>query len=214
MAFDRKRNSKILQEKINKKMKKKGILEICFKVILGIFYYLIKQKKTEKVIQSQVKEKIFTIENYYMRRTKKTDGIIYEKIEANEEFVNNTEQFLLKLNDLFSEIILKYPNLKIDFDKINLYPNKYQTFRETYSTVGAEKSAHKIGKAIDIPDVAVSGLPQGQTLKTIILDFIKEDKHFLTKHGLYLEDPDFTPRHTHLDCVKKMYDINGIFKPY
>ena len=116
----------------------------------------------------------------------------YDLMQIPQEHLVNAQHLIRSINKmllLVSQLKFAYNDLQVGFGSLT----QDQKYRLPNSTVGAAKSAHKEGMAIDIPDCYVFRFSDF-TLKEVL----QKNESILEECGLYLEHPDYTPNHTHL----------------
>lgn len=130
----------------------------------------------------------FTPHEYFMGRDKTHIS------ELTPEIYNNVDDLLDKVNALLRD--LEWPS--------PVYVSSGWRPAAVNASIpnSAKKSHHMIGKAIDIKD------PKGELARAIL-----NRPELLTKHSLWIEDPNFTKGWVHLDTGTRSKRPIQIFKP-
>jgi hypothetical protein len=111
----------------------------------------------------------------------------FGKWHGSSEQIQNAIQLLVAVNNMHDALVAKgitFPYNPITKSLIS--GEQYGGFRPASCTIGAPKSAHKEGRAVDIYD------PTGEIDVAIMADQV-----LLQQHGLYIEHPDATKGWSH-----------------
>lgn len=135
---------------------------------------------------------VITLKDWQMGR-----HIKYET-EYNKSIENNAKDLLQRVNSLLTDLGIEKAKVSSGWRPKAINKN----------AGGAKKSAHLVGKAIDIKD------DENQSLSKKIL----ENAHLLKDYGLWIEDPKYTKgkwtNWVHLDTVKRSDRKINKFIPY
>jgi hypothetical protein len=122
---------------------------------------------------------VITIQDYF--------GKWNDHPAKNLTHVNNAQRLLTRVNDILTELF-KTRGIDLDINpktKSLVSGEQYGGWRPPECPIGAPRSAHKTGEAVDIYD------PDGDIDDSI-------DDPLLRKHGLYREAPSATRGWCHL----------------
>lgn len=134
------------------------------------------------------KKEYITLEMYLMGRDKQ-----YPE-EFTDELKNNAIQLLDKVNGFLSELKPSQP--------LSVTSGWRPRSINAKTPGAAKKSLHMECKAVDLSDNDLGDL-----------DKLFESKpDLLRKYGLFLEDPNSTPRWAHLDCGNRTDRPSRVFK--
>lgn len=116
-----------------------------------------------------------------------------KSFELTPEVIANGEDLIKRVNALFNDLNIDVPKVSSGF-RPSVVNSKIAN--------AAKRSAHMIGKAIDLED------PKGELGQLVML---RPD--LLKKHGLMLENPQFSKTWIHLDTVYRPPRSNQMFNP-
>ena len=139
----------------------------------------------------------FTLEDYFTSSGKYPERA--KSVEITEEVKNNAKNLLSSVNNLLSDLEFTTKQLLISS---GFRPSDINAQIKN----SAKKSLHTSGMAIDIVDPKDS--------LDDLLERLEKGSGLLKAYGLWLEDPDNTPRWVHLDISRDRMDrAIRIFKP-